>query len=625
LRITPEKISTLAMNRKQRRTETKQAEAAGMPAGVDLDAIYAEAMEHQSAGRPDAALACFQKAAVMAPEFPQAHYNLGVAYTQARRNDDALKSFQKAVSLDPGFAQARANLGTALLEAGRYEDAVTALRSAAERAPNIAAVHNSLGAALKQQGLLNQAAAAYGAAIALAPGYAEALCNLAAVLCDMGELEKAQADCRKAIELSPSLAKAYNILGVILRDQGHPTDSETAFRTAIALAPREPEPYVNLGNLLTSQGQHDQPVLLCRQAASLAPDSVEAQNNLGTALYAAGRLDDAITCFRRAVTLRPDRAEGHFHLGMALLARGDMAPGWREYEWRWKIPRMAAVARRFEEPAWDGAPAPGKTLLIHAEQGLGDTLQFCRYATLAAERGLHVVLEVQKPLQRLLSGLTGPQTVIARGDALPHFDLQALMLSLPHLFGTVLETIPAAIPYLSADAGAVAAMQVRLDEVPKSGLRVGLVWAGNSYRYVADMAAVDRRRSIAPSRLAPLLAIPGVHFISLQKEGPPAPTEFGLTDIMHEIHDFADTAALVSNLDLVISVDTSVAHLAGALGKPVWLLNRFVTDFRWLTRGEDSPWYPTMKIFRQASPDAWDGVIAEAARELQNISAIPRT
>jgi tetratricopeptide (TPR) repeat protein len=615
----PGEISTLAMNRKQRRTETRKAEAAGIPAGVDLDAIYAEAVEHQSAGRPDAALACFQKAAVMAPEFPPAHYNLGVAYTQARRNDDALKSFQKAVSLDPGFAQAQANLGTALLEAGRYEDAVNALRKAAERAPNIAAIHNSLGAALKQQGLLNQAAVAYGAAIVLEPNYAEALCNLGAVLCDMGALDKAAALCNKAIELSPSLAKAHNILGVVFRDQGHLAASEQAFRTAIALAPREPEPYVNLGNLLTAQGQHDQPVLLCRQVAALAPDSVEAQNNLGTALYAAGRLDDAITCFRRAVTLRPDRAEGHFHLGMALLAKGDMAPGWREYEWRWQIPRMAAVARRFEKPAWDGKPAPGKTLLIHAEQGLGDTLQFCRYATLAA-RGVRVILEVQKPLLRLLGTLAGPEYVIARDDPLPHFDMHAHMLSLPHLFGTVLNNVPAAIPYLAADPGAVGAMRKRLDEVPKTGLRVGLVWAGNSYRYVADMAAVDRRRSIAPERLAPLLAIPGVHFISLQKEGPPAPPEFGLTDIMHEVDDFAETAALVSTLDLVISVDTSVAHLAGALGKPVWLLNRYVTDFRWMTRGQDTPWYPTMKIFRQAAPDAWNGVIAEAARALASMS-----
>ena len=602
------------MNRNQDQTGAKAPSPAATPGEVTLDAIYAEAMEHQRAGRADAALLCFQKAAAVAPQLPQAHYNLGVG--QAGRNDDALKSFQKAASLAPGFAEAHANLGTALLEAGRLEEAVTALVKAAKLAPGIAAVHNSLGAALKQQGRLEQASRAYRNAIALAPAYPEALCNLAAVLCDMGELDEATSLCRNAIELAPSFAKAHNIMGVILKDQDRLDEAAECFRSAIALAPLEPEPYVNLGNVLTAQGQHDQPVKLCRQAAALAPESVEAQNNLGTALYAAGRLEDAIGCFRRAVTLRPDRAEGHFHLGMALLAKGDMAAGWREYEWRWQIPLIAALPRRFDEPAWDGSPAPGKILLIHAEQGLGDTLQFCRYAPLAAARGLRVILEVQKPLLRLLGTLPGIETILARGDALPPFDLHAHMLSLPHLFGTVTETVPATIPYLTADPGAVAAMRARLDQIPKTGLRVGLVWAGNSYRNVPGMAAVDRRRSIAPARLAPLIAVPGVHFISLQKEGPPAPPEFGLTDFMHEIQDFADTAALAASLDLIISVDTSVAHLAGALGKPVWLLNRFVTDFRWLTRGQDSAWYPTMKILRQKTADAWADVIAEAASGL---------
>jgi tetratricopeptide (TPR) repeat protein len=612
------------MSSKQDNTGTTRPHAAAN-GEVNLDAIYAEAMEHQRAGRADAALLCFQKAAAMAPQFPQAHYNLGVAFGQAGRNDDALKSFQKAASLAPGFAEAHANLGTALLEAGRLEEAVTTLVKAAKLAPRIAAVHNSLGAALKQQGRLKEAAQAYRAALALAPAYPEALCNLAAVLCDMGALDEATALCRSAIERAPSLAKAHNIMGVILKDQDRLDEAAECFKTAIALAPREPEPYVNLGNVLTAQGQHDQPVLLCRQAAALAPESADAQNNLGTALYAAGRLEDAIACFRRAIALRPDEAPGHFHLGMALLARGDMAAGWREYEWRWKIPLMEAVRRRFDEPAWDGSPASGKTLLIHAEQGLGDTLQFCRYAPLAAGRGLRVILEVQNPLLRLLRGLPGIEAIIARGDKLPPFDMHAHMLSLPHLFGTVMATVPASIPYLSADPAAVAAMQARLAGIPKPGLRVGLVWAGNSYRNVPGMAAVDRRRSIAPARLAPLIAVAGVHFISLQKEGPPAPAEFGLTDIMNEINDFADTAALVSALDLVISVDTSVAHLAGALGKPVWLLNRFVTDFRWLTSGPDSAWYPTMRIFRQDVADAWDPVIAEAAQDLRDLAAKTRT
>jgi hypothetical protein len=301
---------------------------------------------------------------------------------------------------------------------------------------------------------------------------------------------------------------------------------------------------------------------------------------------------------------------------MALLAKGGMAAGWREYEWRWETPLMAPARRNFPQLPWDGAPL-AKTLLIHAEQGFGDTLQFCRYAPLAAARGLRVILEVQRPLVRLLRCLPGIAAVIARGETLPAFDLHAPLLSLPRIFGTILETIPGATPYLSADGAAVEAMRARLTTIPNQGLRVGLVWAGNSYRNLPGMAATDRRRSIPPENLAPLLAVPGVHFISLQKDGPPAPAAFGLTDLMAEVTDFADTAALISQLDLVISVDTAVAHLAGALGKPVWLLNRFDSEWRWLTGRADSPWYAEMTIFRQTGPGNWDSVIAEVARALQ--------
>jgi hypothetical protein len=300
---------------------------------------------------------------------------------------------------------------------------------------------------------------------------------------------------------------------------------------------------------------------------------------------------------------------------MALLAAGEMAEGWKEYEWRWRTPLMFAVRRRFTQPAWDGGG--GGTLLIHAEQGLGDTLQFCRYATLAAARGARVILEVQAPLVRLLRSLPGAGAVIARGEALPDFDVHAHMLSLPHIFGTTLETISAATPYLTADPADSETMRIRLGQ--KTGLRVGLVWAGNSYASVPEMAAVDRRRSLAPEHLAPLLDIPEIDFISLQKGGK-APAAFGLTDFMDEMRDFADTAALVENLDLVISVDTSVAHLAGALGKPVWLLNRFDAEWRWLDGRTDSPWYPGMRIFRQDKPGDWDGVIAAVAGALRGLA-----
>jgi Flp pilus assembly protein TadD len=473
---------------------------------------------------------------------------------------------------------------------------------------------NNLGAALQQQGRLGEAAGAYRAALAVSPSYPEALCNLAAVLADLRQLDEADAVCAQALAAAPSMAKAQNVLGVVRRDQGRLDEAVAAFRAAIALAPAEPDPYVNLGDALAAQGQADQQVALCAQAAALAPDSARAQNNLGTALYMAGRLPEATGCFRRATQLQPEGAEGHFHLGMALLAAGDMAAGWREYEWRWRTPLLAPARRGFAQPVWDGRTC-GKTLLIHAEQGFGDTLQFCRYAPLAAARGLRVILEVPGVLAELLGGLPGVAQVVARGDALPAFDVHAPMLSLPYIFGTVLETVPGTVAYLAADAQAAAAMAARLGRTGKTGLRAGIVWAGNSYREAAGMAAVDRRRSIAPDRLAPLLDVPGVHFVSLQKDRP-APAAFGLTDFMDDIGDFAGTAALVDNLDLVIAVDTAVAHLAGALGKPVWLLNRYDSEWRWMLGRADSPWYPTMRIFRQAGPGDWDGVIEEVARAL---------
>jgi Flp pilus assembly protein TadD len=474
-------------------------------------------------------------------------------------------------------------------------------------------VQNNLGAALKKQGRLAEAEAAYRAALGLSPGYAEALCNLGAVLREMGQLEAAATYCRQAVSQAPGLAKAHNTLGVVMQDQGETEAAIAAFRRAIALAPRDPDAYVNLGDALAAQGQHDQAVFLSRQAAELVPNSADAWNNLGTALFAARELAEAVACFRRAIALRPERAEGHFHLGMALLAAGEMAEGWKEYEWRWRTPLMFAGRRRFVQPAWDGSG--GGRLLIHAEQGLGDTLQFCRFAPLAAARGAKVILEVQAPLARLLRSLHGIDAVIARGETLPAFDVQAHMMSLPAIFGTVLETIPAATPYLFPDPADIKTMGVRLGEEQKTGLRVGLAWAGNSYATVPEMAAVDRRRSLAAAHLAPLLGVPGIHFVSLQKAGK-APAAFGLTDLMDDMRDFADTAALVENLDLVISVDTSVAHLAGALGKPVWLLNRHDAEWRWLDGRTDSPWYPGMRIFRQAAPGDWEGVIAEVAAAL---------
>jgi hypothetical protein len=275
--------------------------------------------------------------------------------------------------------------------------------------------------------------------------------------------------------------------------------------------------------------------------------------------------------------------------------------------------------RSFAQPQWRGEESAGRILLIHAEQGFGDTLQFCRYATLAAERGLRVVLEAQSPLVRLLQGLPGVDRVIARGEALPAFDLHCPMLSLPLALGVTLENIRRFEPYLHADPAQAATWRTRLAEMTGPVPRIGLVWAGNPRNHLRGLAAVDRRRSLAPNLLAPIFNVPGLRLLSLQKDGPLAPVEFPLIDFMHEMQDFADTAALIANLDLVISVDTAVAHLAAALGKPVWLLDRYDACWRWFTGRRDSPWYPTLRLYRQPQPGDWDQVLAEVISDLAGL------
>jgi len=305
---------------------------------------------------------------------------------------------------------------------------------------------------------------------------------------------------------------------------------------------------------------------------------------------------------------------------MALLAQGDLATGWEEYEWRWKTPHFVAACRNFSQPQWRGESAAGRTLLIHAEQGYGDTLQFCRYAPMAAARGLRVILEVPQPLVRLLRSLPGVDQVVARGEDLPAFDLHCPMLSMPLAFGTTLATIPSAPFYLQADAGQVAAWRTRLDAMEDQNPRIGLVWAGNPRRHAPELAAIDRRRSLPLEQLAPLLDLSGLHFFSLHKDGP-APEGVKATDFMHEMKDFADTTALIANLDLVISVDSAVAHLAAALGKQVWLLDRFDPCWRWLRGRRDSPWYPTVLLYRQTHPGDWAPVLAEVAANLRGLVA----
>ncbi len=574
-----------------------------------------QAEDHRCTPTPVTALSKAQAAKA------QAAFTKAYRHHQARRWDAAERCYRQVLAIHPRHADSLHLLGVVAYRSGRDAAAIDLIRQAIAVNGAEASYHVNLGNALQRQGQLDQAASSFTRALALAPDLCGPRNNLGIVHLDQGRLDDAIGCFHAVLARQPDHLGAQVNLGNALHKQGRPDEAIACFRTVIGLRPDYLPAYVNLGMALTEQARPDEAISCFQTALRLDPTHPAAYNNLGDALQQQRRLVEAVACFQRAVALKPDYAEAHTNLAMVLLALGDLAAAWPEYEWRWQGAHLAASRRDFACPQWRGEPAPGRTLLIHAEQGFGDTLQFCRYAPLAAARGLRVVLEVPRALARLLRSLPGVDQVVAQGEARPGFDLHCPMLSLPLAFGTTVATIPTAPAYLHADPAQVAAWQARLAATGRGGPRVGLVWAGSTRADRPSLAAIDHRRSLPADRLAPLLAVPGVHFVSLQKDGPAAPPHAALTDFMPEMTDFADTAALIAALDLVISVDTAVAHLAAALGKPVWVMDRFDSCWRWLTGRRDSPWYPTLLLHRQPRPGDWDAVVAEIAANLRGLAA----
>jgi tetratricopeptide (TPR) repeat protein len=563
-------------------------------------------------GRSRIAVELIRKAINIKGNVAAYHSNLGNALKEQGRLTFAFACYRKALALEPDFAAAHCNLGNALKALGHLEDAVGCYRKSLALDPGVPDTYYNLGNTLRDQGRTGDAATCYRQAVKIKPDFAEALNNLGGMLKELGQFAEAVDLCRKAISLKPDYPDAHNNLGAALEARGEPEEALHHLRRALELRPNDPNAHNNLGNTLRLLGRLDETLECHTRALELAPDDPEAHNNLGTTYCELRQLDAAIACYRKAIALKQDHQRAHTNLGLMLLAQGDMSAGWEEYEWRRKSPTVLNE-RQFTQPQWRGEAAEGRTLLVHAEQGFGDTLQFCRYGPLAAARGLRVVMEVQEPLVRLLRTLPAVDVLPAGVEALPQFDFHCPMLSLPLALGTTITSIPATVSYLHADEDEAATWKARLTELANQGLRVGLAWGGSaSY-------AANRRRSLSLDRLARLFDISGLHFFSLQKDRPAPPGEFPLTDCMDRIKDFADTAALIANLDLVISADTAVAHLAAALGKPVWLLDRFDADWRWLTGRSDSPWYPTLRIYRQPTLGDWDWVLTRVVEDLRGL------
>ena len=593
------------------------------------------------------AAACYEKAETLSPNNADAANGLGNSLSTLNRHQEAIEAFDRAIASRPDFAAAWYNRGNSFLELKQYQHALDSHTRAATLQPELAQAHDGRGNALWELKRPAEALNCYNRAIALDPDFADAYANRANALRDLDRPEEALASCDRAIALRPEHASSHHNRGNALMDLKRPAEALDCYDKAVALRRDYARAWFNRGNALVALGRPGGAADSFQGAIAAGADNVDSRNNRGNALletnrgeealanfdtaiemqpgYAPAwcnrgnalmammRLDDAAASFREALALDPDYIDAHWNQSLLLLLTGDLAAGWRGYEWRKKL-KEPVGAGAFDKPLWTGQAIAGKTLFLWWEQGLGDTIQFCRYAAMAAHRGARVVMEVQPPLTGLLRRFDPAIETIVPGTPRPDFDFHCPLMSLPLAFGTTLETIPAPARYLTADRDRVAYWASRLGP-PGRKPRVGIVWSGSAAHLN------DHNRSLPLAVCAPLFAV-DAEWICLQQDIR-ATDRAGLEQsggpmfLGQDLKDFDDTAALIECLDLVVTVDTSVAHLAGALGKPVWILAAFSPDWRWLQARDDSPWYPSAKLFRQTQAGDWALAIAAVKAALR--------
>jgi tetratricopeptide (TPR) repeat protein len=573
---------------------------------------------HQQAGRLDAAERVYREILDTQPDNADALHLLGLVLHQRGDNAAAISCLDAAVRLQPANAELSNNRGTVLQALGKFEAAAASHARAAELNPEFAEAFNNLGNALCALTRFREAQASYEKALAIKPGFAEAWRGLGDAQCGQQRYADALAGYDQALALHPRSAEIHNNKGNALHQLRRYAEALPSYDAALDVNPAYVEALSNRAPTLVQLDRYEEALASCERALAINSAHVKALNNRGLVLHELGRYADAVNCFDAALAVDPAHASARYNRGLCRLALGDFEQGWLDHESRWQCDAFTAPRRNFDQPLWLGEEdIHSKTILLHAEQGFGDTIQFARYAQAVTERGAQVVLEVQPALVSLLSGLPGADQVLGKGEALPAFDLHCPLLSLPLALKTRLQNIPAPIPYLRAGDAALAKWAVHLG--PRSRLRVGVACSGSPTHQN------DRNRSIALHKLAKLIR-PGAQLVFLQNDIRSGDREFleSANDVLcfaSELGDFSDSAALVSQMDLVISVDTSIAHLAGALGKPVWILLPYAMDWRWLRGREDSPWYPTARLFRQSTPGNWDGVLARVAVALGDFEA----
>ena len=511
--------------------------------------------------------------------------NIAAQQYEAGRLNPAAQLCLTFLQHHPHDAHALHLLGAIAYKKGLYRQAIDLIREAIKNNPFMPQCHNTLGAALRATGELEEAITAYEQAISLDPQYCSAHLNMGNIFMSQGQFRAAITKYRHAISLDPVCIEAYNNMAIALQYQGE-------FEAAMEK---------------------------CKQALLLKPDNAEVYNTIASVFMKKGRCTEAIDNYQRALKVKPDNAEAHCNLGMTFLLIGRFEEGWSEYQWRLNTAK-ASGSHRYPVPCWDGSPFEGKRLVVHFEQGFGDNIQFIRYLPMVKRRGGTVICEMLRPLTGLLRGFPGIDELInAPLGNRPSIrsDLHVPLLELPRIFGTTLHTIPGDVPYLHADAIKSKYWRQRLAGMD---LKVGIVWAGEPAHNE------DKNRSCHLRHFLRLSKIPGVQLIGLQKGAAAGQVKdlagmISITNLEGELNDFTDTAAVIDNLDMVISVDTAVLHLAGAMGKPAWAMLSAAPDWRWMLDRQDSPWYPTIKLFRQRRYGNWDGVCERIAKKLERLAS----
>jgi len=547
----------------------------------DLDTVQQLANLLFDTGDLAAAASLYESVLERNPHALEVLYNLGRLRRRSGQLDAAILCYRRAASQRPSSPDIHFNLAAALFDSRHFAEAILSYQQVIALQPQDAEAHYSLGVALQETGDFQAAADCYHRALALKPSFPDALSNLGSVTMELGDLDAAEDHLRRCLSLAPQNVNAHCNLGSVLQKKGETLAAIDCFRSALTIDPRH----------------------------------VSTLCNFGTVLDLLGESEGAAQCYRAALAFEPTCDLARFSLSTHLLASGDLANGWREYEARWGTREFRPALRTFTQPQWRGEDIRGARLFVYAEQGFGDTLQFVRFVSMVADRGADIILQVQPSLLRLLRNLHPSVQVIPSGDSVDPatFDWQCPLLSLPLALGIELSNLPASVPYLFPEPGEVESWRERLTA---SGLRIGLVWCGNPKH------TRDTQRSISLDQLLALSGLTNATFYGLQK-GPAAeqcataPTGTPLVNLDEHLKDFADTAAVIANLDLLITVDTAVAHLAAAMGKPVWILIHNAPDWRWLRNRSDSPWYSTVRLFRQKTAGNWNEVFLEVQQALQ--------